>query len=246
MRRKRLLLLAALALAAPVPAFAIGLASSDSGAGSLDAQASLDSCGLFENQIVCKIDASYNDVAGATSYTASVSAPNGAVSDYGTVGAGGTSFWVPYVGNGTYTVEIDAWGTPPSADKEPPLVAQDKAGAGGTEAGHPGPANETGATGVTGATGPTGPTGTSGVSGPTGTTGVTGVTGVGPPPEPCPPPPIPGPTGPTGPVGSSGSTGATISGSTAGIAGLQAQGEVPAPTECTDPSDTTDCCVPAG
>src|SRR3954454_11059606 len=109
MRRKRLLLYVALALAVPVPAFALGLGGSGSGAGSLDAQASLDSCGLFENQIVCKIDASYNDVAGATRYTGSVTAPNRAVSDYGSVGAGGTSFWVPYVGNGTYTVQIQAW-----------------------------------------------------------------------------------------------------------------------------------------
>src|SRR5215207_5768511 len=190
MRRKRLLLLAVLALAVPVPAFALGTGSV-SAAGSLDAQASLDSCGLFENQIVCKIDASYNDVAGATSYTASVSAPNGAVSDYGTVGAGGTSFWVPYVGNGTYTVEIQAWGTPPSNDKNPPLVAEDRVGAGSKDTGDHTPADESD-------------------------------------------------TGPTG------GTGATISGSTAGIAGLEAQGEVPQPTECTDPTETTGCCVPAG
>src|SRR5829696_2946501 len=251
MRRKRLLLLAVLALAVPVPAFALGTGSV-SAAGSLDAQASLDSCGLFENQIVCKIDASYNDVAGATSYTASVSAPNGAVSDYGTVGAGGTSFWVPYVGNGTYTVEIQAWGTPPSNDKNPPLVAEDRVGAGSKDTGDHTPADEsdTGATGVTGVTGVTGPTGASGVTGPTRTSGVSGPTGVGgPPPEPCPPPPAPpptpGPTGPTGPTGPSG-TGATISGSTTGIAGLEAQGEVPQPTECTDPTETTGCCVPAG
>jgi hypothetical protein len=248
MRRKRLVLLAALALAVPVPAFALGIGDSGPG-GSLDAQASLDSCGLFENQIVCKIDASYNDVAGATSYTASISAPNGAVSDYGTVGAGGTSFWVPYVGNGTYTVEIQAWGTPPSAGKKPPLVAQDEAGAGDAHPVDHAPADEsddgaTGVTGATGATGATGTTGATGVTGPTGTTGVTGVTGPGGvPPEPCPPPPTPGPTGPTGPIGPSGGTGATISGSTSGIAGLEAEGEVPQPSECTDPAETG---VPAG
>src|SRR3954452_18915164 len=130
MRRRRLLLLAALALAAPVPAFAVGLATEGSGTGSLDAQASLDSCGLFENQIVCRIDVTYNEVSGATSYTASISAPNGAVSDYGSVGAGGTSLWVPYAGNGVYTVEVQAWGTPPSANSKPRLIASDKAGAG--------------------------------------------------------------------------------------------------------------------
>jgi collagen type VII alpha len=251
MRRKRLLLYILLALAVPVPAFALELGNSDPGAGSLDAQASLDSCGLFENQIVCKIDASYNEVSGATSYTGSVTAPNGAVSDYGAVGAGGTSFWVPYVGNGTYTVEIEAWGTPPSKDSKPPLVASDKAGAGeGGNASGNGSSDE-GATGTTGATGATGVTGTTGVTGPTGTTGVTGATGPGEPPPPCPPVPTPGPTGPTGPTGPSGGTGATISGSDAGIAGLEAQGEVPQTTTvppCTDPSSTTDgsCCTPAG
>jgi hypothetical protein len=238
MRRKRLLLLAALALAAPVPAFAVGLATGGSGAGSLDAQASLDSCGLFENQIVCKIDATYNEVAGATNYTASVSAPSGAVSDYGSVGAGGTSLWVPYAGNGTYTVEIQAWGTPPSNKTKPPLVASDKTGAGDNGAAHPADEGATGATGATGVTGVTGTTGvtdvtgTTGTTGPTGTSGPTGTTGT---PPPCEPPPMPGPTGPTGPVGASGTTGATISGSDASIAGLESQGEVPEPPGCTDP-----------
>lgn len=242
MRRKRLLLLVALALCAPVPAFAVGLATDDAGAGALDAQASLDSCGLFENQIVCKIDATYNEVAGATSYTASVSGPDGAVSDYGSVGAGGTSLWVPYAGNGVYTVEIDAWGTPPSKDSKPRLVASDKADTGhnadrGTT-GQEGRTGATGATGTTGATGVTGVTGVTGATGATGTTGVTGATGATGPggtPPPCDPPPMPGPTGPTGPVGASGTTGATITGSTAAIAGLESQGEVPQPPDCTEP-----------
>jgi hypothetical protein len=254
MRRKRLLLLVALALAAPVPAFALEQAITGSGTSSLNTQASLDSCGLFEDQIVCKIDASYSEVAGATSYTGSVTAPSGAVSDYGSVGAGGASFWVPYVGNGTYTVQIQAWGTPPSDDKKPKLLAEDRAGAAG-EGSNDGVAADApgaGATGATGVTGPTGPTGASGVSGPTGASGVTGPTGPGGiPPEPCPPPPppppMPGPTGPTGPVGASGETGATISGSSSGLAGLEAQGEVPDPSECTDPAEAIDgCCIPTG
>lgn len=245
MRRKRLLLLVALALAAPVPAFAVSLATQSSGTGSLDAQASLDSCGLFESQIVCKIDATYNDVEGATSYTASITAPNGAVSDYGTVGVGGASFWLPYAGNGTYTVQIQAWGTPPSVKSKPPLVASDKAGAGeagggkGAQGGATGVTGATGATGATGTTGVTGATGTTGTTATTGTTGTTGTGGV-----PCEPPPMPGPTGPTGPIGASGVTGATISGSQAGIAGLESQGEVPT-TDCTDPGQAGDgtCCT---
>src|SRR5436190_8168265 len=137
MRRPRLLLYVALALVVPVPALAIDqLGGPESGSTSLDASASLDSCGLFENQIVCKIDASFNEVDGATSYTASVSAPTGAVSDYGTVGPSGASLWVPYVGNGTYTVEVQAWGNPPSKDKKPRLLASDKAGTGSNEGSH--------------------------------------------------------------------------------------------------------------
>src|SRR4051794_7218668 len=159
MRRKRLLLFAALALLVPVPAVAVELGGAGSDGGSLDAQASLDSCGLFENQIVCKIDASYNEVGGASSYTASVTAPDGAVSDYGSVGAGGASLWVPYVGNGTYTVEVQAWGTPPDKHKKPPLLASDKAGAGGDAGGpHPGATGD-GGTRAPRATRPTGPTG---------------------------------------------------------------------------------------
>jgi collagen type VII alpha len=253
MRRRRLLVLAALALAAPVPAFALGMATNDPGTGSLDAQASLDSCGLFQNQIVCKIDAAYNEVSGATSYTASVTAPNGAVSDYGSVGAGGTSLWVPYAGNGVYTVQIQAWGTPPYKESKPPLVASDKAGTadrgsrgGRIDDGATGPTGHTGATGATGVTGSTGSTGTTGTTGSTGTSGSTGATGTGGVPSPCEPPPIPGPTGPSGPSGASGASGATISGSDAGIAGLEAQGEVPGGTECTDPETDGTCCTPAG
>lgn len=130
MRRKRLLLYAALALAVPVPAFALGLAGSSSPApGSLDAQASLDTCGIFEQQIVCKVDVAFNQVAGADRYAANVTGPDGSVADYGDVGPGGTSLWVPYVGDGTYTVTVQAWGKPPSSDKQPKLLSADKVAA---------------------------------------------------------------------------------------------------------------------
>jgi hypothetical protein len=130
MRRKRLLLYAALALAVPLPAFALGLTGSSSPApGSLDAQASLDTCGIFEQQIVCKLDVAFNQVAGADRYAATVTGPDGSVADYGDVGPGGTSLWVPYVGDGTYTVTVQAWGKPPSPDKQPKLLSADKAAA---------------------------------------------------------------------------------------------------------------------
>src|SRR3954452_12824517 len=102
MRRKRVLLYTILALAVPVPAFALGLGGSTSAAsGSLDAHASLDSCGIFEQQIVCKVDVAFSQIDGATRYAASITAPGGSVADYGDVGAGGGSLWVPYVGDGT-------------------------------------------------------------------------------------------------------------------------------------------------
>src|SRR5204863_1037607 len=97
--------------------------------GSLDASASLDGCGLFEQQIVCKVDVGFNQIAGADRYAASVTAPDGSVADYGDVGAGGAGLWVPYVGDGTYTVTVQAWGKPPSPDKQPKLLSADKAAA---------------------------------------------------------------------------------------------------------------------
>jgi hypothetical protein len=240
MRRKRLLLYVALALAVPVPALAVGLASS--GGGSLDTQASLDSCGLLDQQIICKIDVAYNTVDGADSYTASVTAPTGAVSDFGDVGAGGTSVWVPYVGDGTYTVQVQAWGTPPSPNEKAPLIASDKASAGGQNATDvAGPAAPDEATGLTGATGVRGATGTTGAAGTTdtrattdvtGTTGDTGTTDVV-----VPPPPPPAPCPPPDP-----STGAT------GTTDTTAQGNVPDTTTlppCTDPAQTG-CCTPTG
>src|SRR5436190_14832618 len=133
MRRKRLFLYAALALAVPVPAFALGLTGQSSPAvGSLDTHASLESCGIFEQQIVCKVDVGFNQIAGADRYAASVTAPDGSVADYGDVGAGGASVWVPYVGDGTYTVTVQAWGEPPKQKAKPKLLTSDKAKASGT------------------------------------------------------------------------------------------------------------------
>src|SRR5436190_10348340 len=128
MRRRRLFLYAALALAVPVPAFALELTGQGSPAvGSLAAHASLDGCGLFEQQIVCKVDVGFSQIAGADRYSASVTAPDGSVADYGDVGAGGASVWVPYVGDGTYTVTVEAWGQPPSPKAHPKLLTSDRA-----------------------------------------------------------------------------------------------------------------------
>jgi hypothetical protein len=113
MNRKRALLYAALALAVPLPALAL---PGGSGAADLGVEASLGGCGLSGGSIACRIDASFNRVPDAEYYTASVTAANGTVTDLGTVPGGGGSgtasigAWVPYVGNGTYTVTVSAWG----------------------------------------------------------------------------------------------------------------------------------------
>ena len=131
---RRAILYAALALAVPLPALAL------TGEGgppaptqvSLTVSASLDSCGTAADTIVCKIDATWNEVPGAERYTASVSRADGSVVDFGEVGAGGSSFWVPYVGNGTYTVTVSAYGTPPGEERSR-VVAKGSSSA-GTEA----------------------------------------------------------------------------------------------------------------
>jgi hypothetical protein len=128
--RLRALLYTSLALAAP-PAFALGLAPGGNAApAGLSAQASLDDCGVYESQIVCMIDTSFSQVEGADYYTASVSRPDGSVADFGAVSPGGTSLWVPYVGNGTYTVVVSAYGDNPERyrPKKPIEVAKAKTG----------------------------------------------------------------------------------------------------------------------
>ena len=132
--RRRALIYAALALAVPLPALAL---SGSGGPAELPAQnltvtASLATCGTAADSIVCKIDASWNQIPGANRYTASVTRADGSVVDFGDVGAGGSSFWVPYVGNGTYTVSVSAYGTPPGAEDDE-VVARDSADAGAEE-----------------------------------------------------------------------------------------------------------------
>ena len=259
-RRKRLLLYAALALAAPVPAFALGLTGQSSPApGSLDASASLDSCGIFEQQIVCKVNVSFNQIPGADRYAANVTAPDGSVADYGDVGAGGGSLWVPYAGDGTYTVTVQAWGEPPKPKSKPKLLTTDKAKASGaaparnsTATHHvQGPAQPASPDSSSGDAAPASPPPSSSDGSPTPDQG--GGTTTTPDPGTSCVPPTPPPAPSTGDAGgSSGSTqgsgsdsAATLGGSDA--AALQSQGEVPdsvtQPT-CPDGTQPTDgnCC----
>jgi hypothetical protein len=129
MRRRRTLVYVLLALAVPLPAFALTSGGAPA-APSLSVSASLASCGVAGDQVVCQIDASWNAVAGATRYTATVTKPDGSVVDFGEVGSGGQTFNVGYAGNGTYTVTVSVYGTPPEAE-EPEVIAKDSSGAGG-------------------------------------------------------------------------------------------------------------------
>jgi hypothetical protein len=132
MLRRRILSFATLALAVPVPALALTGGEGETPA-ALSVSASLDTCGVAETTIVCKIDASWGSLEGAEYYTASVTRADGSVVDYGQVGAAtGTSLWVPYVGAGTYTVRVSAYGTPPDEEK-PELIAEDTASSGGED-----------------------------------------------------------------------------------------------------------------
>jgi hypothetical protein len=131
MFRRRTLLYAALALAVPLQAFA--LSGGGAPATNLNAAASLDSCGIASASIVCQIDVSWSAVDGATSYSASVTSPDGSVVDYGSVSGTSTTVYVPYVGNGTYAVTVSAYGTPPGSDT-PQIVAKDSATTNGSTA----------------------------------------------------------------------------------------------------------------
>ena len=128
MRRRRTLIYVLLALAVPLPAFALTSGGAPA-APSLSVSASLASCGVAGDQVVCQIDASWNAVAGATRYTATVTKPDGSVVDFGEVGSGGQTFNVGYAGNGTYTVTVSVYGTPPEATG-PEVIAKDSSGAG--------------------------------------------------------------------------------------------------------------------
>jgi hypothetical protein len=140
---RRPFVLALLALAAPLPAFAIAQGGGEKAPAALSVSVSLDSCGLIGTEVVCKLDASYGEVEGATSYTAAVTRADGSVVDYGEVGSGGTSLWVPYVGSGTYSVQIAAYGDPARPGGEPKLLSRDYSSAEGRAPGRAHPSGGT-------------------------------------------------------------------------------------------------------
>jgi len=127
--RRRTLLYVLLALTVPLPAFALS-GEGEPAQASLSVSASLDGCGIAGDGVVCKIDASWNQLPGATRYAANITRPDGSVMDVGDVGAGSGSFWVPYAGNGTYTLTVSAYGTPPGSEHSE-LIAKDSSSADG-------------------------------------------------------------------------------------------------------------------
>ena len=82
---------------------------------------------------MCQIDAGWNSLEGADSYSVSVTSADGSVIDMGETTGQGTSVWVPYVGSGTYSVSVAAWGTPPGEEDDgtPEVIARDSSMSGG-------------------------------------------------------------------------------------------------------------------
>lgn len=119
---RRTVLLALMALAVPLPALAVSDQALEPavvpGPAAISVSAALDSCGVMDRAIVCKINVAYTQIPGATSYGATVTAAGGSVTDLGAVGANATTVYVPYTGDGGYSVRITAYGAPeePSAE----------------------------------------------------------------------------------------------------------------------------------
>jgi hypothetical protein len=117
-----------LALAAPLPAFALNADAPLKNVvpATLNVSTTVGNCGLGGgSDIVCELNVSFNTLPGASSYTATVTRADGSVVDYGAVGAGQASLFVPYVGPGSYSVRITAYGTPPEAGGRGNVIARD-------------------------------------------------------------------------------------------------------------------------
>src|SRR4051794_26522281 len=126
MTRKRWLGLLVAALLVPLPAFALSAGSS---AAALDVSVSNAGCGIGGgSSIVCRLQVSFNPIDGASSYTASITAPDGSVVDYGAIGPGGTTIPVPYTGDGTYSVSVSAWGKETNRHHHDKPLATDSTG----------------------------------------------------------------------------------------------------------------------
>ena len=122
MAGRRALALTILALA--WPAFALG-GSEPAASPTLSVSASLGSCGLSSAAIVCEIEASWSSVPGAERYAVTVTRPDGSVIDLGSSGGTGRTLYVAYAGPGNYSIQVEAWGTPPGAEDAEPLATEE-------------------------------------------------------------------------------------------------------------------------
>ncbi len=207
--RRRIFVLAALALAIPLPALALEGGTEEAPAGAPAPQAlsvatSLGRCGIGEAQVFCTLNVSFNAVDGASSYSATVTRADGSVVDYGSVDAGGTSLYVPYVGAGSYSVRVSAYGALPTeegedgredtgAEKDPGNIIATDEDLAGPESDDPRVAGNAGADGDAGQ----GETGQGSIGNATSTESPGADEGAAPPPaapppcQPTPPPPPP-------------------------------------------------------
>ena len=128
--RKRTVVLVGLALAVPLPAFAVterAIEAVSSSPAALSVSTSLGSCGTLDSQIVCELNVSFEALPEASSYSASVTRADGSVVDYGAVSPGGNSLYVDYVGSGSYSVRVTAYGEPEAPDKPKQVISTEVA-----------------------------------------------------------------------------------------------------------------------
>jgi hypothetical protein len=140
MTLRRLLLLAVLGAAVPVSAYAVDGVTPTG----IDVSVSNSGCGVSDSQVLCELDASWTGVPGTEYYLVAVTRPDGSVQDFGRVAGdeegASASLWVPYVGSGTYSVTVSAYGTPPDEDgsAEAEVIDRDSSDAGHGDEGRPG------------------------------------------------------------------------------------------------------------
>ena len=77
--------------------------------GGMRVSASLVGCGQDGDRVSCDLAVSFDQVADADRYTASVTKPDGTVQELGIVVPGSTTLRVGHSGNGRYVITIWAW-----------------------------------------------------------------------------------------------------------------------------------------
>ena len=110
--RRWLVAAAVLAAAALVPSVrSTSAAESAPKPAEIPVSAALDSCARTGSEPICEIEVSFAEVPGATSYEATITAPDGSVLLSAVAKPGAGAYSVPYRGDGTYGVRIVAFGS---------------------------------------------------------------------------------------------------------------------------------------